>query len=98
MPASSCSLGSIMSCGRQYRVLWNYRIIKVSVDYIMVSNRGTGIVCDKNEGPIWARSGDSKLFLVIIADWYGEKGITYSSKGTTSGRVAAIGVTIRLSF
>lgn len=39
----------------------------------MGSDRGTGIVCDKIEGPILARPGDSKLFLVILAKRYGEK-------------------------
>lgn len=81
-------------------------MITLSVDYVMEEDKRSDLALQQDcEGVLPAFPGKGKLVLVVLTNWFGEKGSIYvndcapkaivscSSKDTVSGRVAAFGVT-----
>lgn len=96
----------VISVLHQCDASWNVKMITLSVDYVMEEDKRSDLALQQDcEGVLPAFPGKGKLVLVVLTNWFGEKGNIYvndcapkaivscSSKDTVSGRVAAFGVT-----
>lgn len=68
-------------------VLWNVKIVQISADHIMTENRRIDMALGQHcEDILLALLGKSKLLLVVLSNWYGEKSISYINNYISNAR------------